>query len=247
MTRLFDADALSRYALEALLANECLAVRVSSFLEPHEVHGILHGINEVGMELYVGDTKGGSVERKGKIGPNLFRFKDELPEYFERVRTFDRETKPILFNGTNVPDRLVTALKNALPDGAEVHRAESASAGGKLSECTVRSLPAAPPHTDWIKAEMPDFDAFGQLIDQFAWNVYISTGQSGGETIIYDATDRAIAGQGAEPDIKIQPRPGDLILFRSRNVHAVLPTQGDRFTVSGFWGPRADGHVQYWV
>ena len=91
---------------------------------------------------------------------------------------------------------------------------------------------------------MPQFEAFSDLIDQFAWNVYISVGQTGGETAIYDT---GVPDHARRPALVLPPQRGDLLLFRTRNVHAVLPSEGARLTVSGFWGPTLQGHLKYWV
>lgn len=242
-----DVPFLSVERLSALLSNQLAAIRVRNFLSDIESADILGHITAIGMENYVGDTKGGTAERKGKIGPNLFRFKSDVEEYFSRVNSFDADVKPVLFQTLDVPGRFKEAMRHGLPPGAGLYRAISASRGRELSECTVRSLPSAPPHIDWIRAEMPDFDAVSSLTDQFAWNVYISTGQTGGNTLIYDLEDPAKLDAGMTPVADLRPLRGDLILFRTRNVHEVTPTVGNRFTVSGFWGPRGDGHFQYWV
>jgi hypothetical protein len=217
------------------------------FLSTDETISVSNRIHEIGIEFYVGDTKGGTSERKGKIGPNLFRFKDDLPEYFKRVSDFDANIKPVLFRDADVVGRFATLMQSAMTADVLFQRARSERLQTCLSDCTVRSLPAAPPHTDWIKVEMEDFDAVGSLADQFAWNVYISTGESGGQTVIYGTENKCAVQSGVAPKVIVRPNPGDLILFRTRHVHEVRQAQGDRITVSGFWGARRDGNYQYWV
>jgi hypothetical protein len=243
---MIETKKLTASELSALVEHKTLAIRMPDFLTRKEAHAILRHIYDVGIEFYVGDTKGGTSERKGKIGPNLFRFKDDLDEYFRRVAEFDTITKPQLFEDVDVVARFAGVMRSALSAGARFERA-SDRGQRSLSDCTVRSLPAAPPHTDWIKAEMEQFGAVSTLTDQFAWNVYLSTGESGGRTAIYPTESRACVADGLAPGAVIGPNPGDLLLFRTRNVHEVQPATGDRITVSGFWGPRTDGHFQYWV
>jgi hypothetical protein len=241
--RLVEESNLSPASLKALLAGEVLAIRIPSFLAPAECDAVERGIVQHGIEYYVGDTKADTEERKGKIGPNVFRFKDDLPEYFRRVREYEEEGQPMLFREVDVPGRFSQALASA--HGGPAMRARSSR--GCLSSCTVRALPSAPPHRDWIRAELPDFDAFATLQDQFAWNVYISVGRRGGETLVFDTEDPANVVSLDQWSVKHAPQRGDLLLFCTRNVHAVLPTDGDRLTVSGFWGPVSEGSLQYWV
>ena len=237
----------SRDCLGELLANKVAAMRLKGFLGVEQVSNIKNRIQQLGLETYVGDTKAGTEVVKGKIGPNLFRFKDDLPEYFSRLTEFEEHSRPVLFKEVDVPQIFKSFMKNALPRGSSFQRAHSRSYDSFLSECTVRSLPAAPPHNDWIAGELAGFDAVEELIDQFAWNIYISTGTEGGNLIIYDTTSRSEISNSPGKSVSIQPDPGDLILFRSRNYHEILNTSGDRYTVSGFWGPRRDNNFQYWV
>jgi hypothetical protein len=247
MSELREVTSLSPRDIDGLLNGQIRVVRVREFLSKAEIAALSGRINAVGMESYVGDTKAGTSEQKRKIGPNLFRFKHDTGEYFARVEGFERLERPRLFEEVDVPKRFKDALQAALPPHVSVFRARSTALGRDLSECIVRELLAAPRHTDWIRAEMPHFDAVSRLTDQFAWNVYISTGTSGGYTQVYATEDRSKMGPNTAADVSVRPEPGDLMLFRSRNVHEVTPAEGDRLTVSGFWGPRDDGHIQYWV
>ena len=233
----------TRADLLALLRNEILSIRIPAFLSECEVGSVLDAIDHVGIEFYVGDTKAGTAERKGKIGPNLFRFKDDIGAYYCRLTHYESDARPILFSKVDVPQRFKTLLQSAV--GVTVARAQAGL--GPLADCTVRSLPGAPLHTDWIVRELPTFEAFDGLLDQFAWNVYLKVGESGGQTLIYDTTNPATAALMDAATAEIIPQVGELILFRSRNVHAVNATLGDRLTISGFWGPCVTGDIRYWV
>lgn len=237
------SDAPSRSDILSLLRNETLAIRIRGFLDKNEVSGILRRISDVGIEYYIGDTKAGTSERKGKIGPNLFRFKNDLPAYLDRLAAFETDARPVLFAEVDVPARFRSLLMQTL--NRPMDRAKAA--GIALADCTVRALPGAPPHTDWIVHELPSFEAFDGLLDQFAWNVYLAVGDQGGETCIYKTPDLEAAEAMEAPSVVLKPEIGELILFRSRNVHAVTPTQGHRLTVSGFWGPCLSGTLRYWV
>jgi len=244
--RIVHEARLSSASLKALMRNEILAIRIPKFLSLAETEAVEHAIREVGVEYYVGDTKADTQERKGKIGPNLYRFKNDIPAYFERARSFERHDRPRLFKRIDVPGRFFDALRAAHGPYGTVEQACSSS-GGPLSTCTVRDLPSAPPHFDWIRGELPHFDAFSRLTDQFAWNIYVSVGQRGGATLIYGTQDPAEALAMDTPSLTLPPQRGDLLLFRARNVHAVEAAEGERLTVSGFWGPTTDERLLYWI
>ena len=97
-------------SLAALMRNDTLAIRIPGFLSPSETRAVEEAIHEVGLDYYVGDTKAASQQRKGKIGPNLFRFKDDLPAYFERARHFEAQDMPRLFRRVDVLDRFEQTL-----------------------------------------------------------------------------------------------------------------------------------------
>jgi hypothetical protein len=245
MKSVLSTNALTASDINAILNNDAMAIRIPEFLTANEVNDVIDGIKSIGVEYYLGDTKSGTMERKGKIGPNLYRFKDDIDAYFQRLEDYEQDAKPALFSRVDVPSRFRDLIQGAVAQPCEVLRATAEQ--GPLADCTVRALPSAPPHNDWISRELPHFSAFDGLLDQFAWNVYLSVGESGGETLIYDTTDPQVAVSMAHASASLKPVIGELILFRSRNVHAVNATKGDRLTVSGFWGPYSDGNIRYWV
>lgn len=243
MTLLITNPNPTKREILALLRNEALAIRVPEFLDKLEIERILRNIHRVGIEFYSGDTKAGTIERKGKIGPNLFRFKDDLDTYFTKVSHYEKNERPLIFSRTDISIKFKTLIQKRL----SCHVDRTKFAEKYLADCTVRALPGAPVHTDWIVRELPSFEAFDYLIDQFAWNVYLSVGESGGQTKIYDTTNPDTIELPQIRVSEITPCVGDLILFRSRNSHTVSPVSGERLTVSGFWGPTVSGGIQYWV
>ncbi|MHC1550770.1 2OG-Fe(II) oxygenase [Phyllobacterium sp. K27] len=102
--------------------------------------------------------------------------------------------------------------------------------------CTIRDLPSAPPHRDWMPGENTILSFANNITDQLAWNVYLKSGEEGGETIFYNESN-VDAISTTTQSTRNAPLQGDLLLFRSTNVHEVLPARGNRLTLSGFFGP----------
>lgn len=119
------------------------------------------------------------------------------------------------------------------------------------------------PHQDILAAESPDDPVANSLVAQFAANIYLSMGSSGGALEIYDidhsstgykdlsAGPRVISRDRLpQPSVILAPLVGDLIVFPSRHVHAVAPTRGNdpRITISFFLGIQdAQTQLKIWA
>jgi hypothetical protein len=84
---------------------------------------------------------------------------------------------------------------------------------------------------------------------QMGFNMFVSTPDIGGETLVWDrkwqpADENHRTGIGYSPEIlngqahvTVKPRAGDVIIFDSRNIHAVRPgNSGRRISLSFFIG-----------
>ena len=112
------------------------------------------------------------------------------------------------------------------------------------------------PHQDDIRDEVPACPEASEITAQFGLNLYLSMPESGGELELYmmqlpPVTYDTLRMSGrdsyavdlsrfGEPLIRVRPGPGDLILFNSRLLHAVMPGHGGRtrVTLSAFVGVR---------
>lgn len=232
----FNEEACKRFA-----SSDCAGLRISGLIAPDDLQNINAAISDVGLEYFEGDDKGGAVVRKGKLGPNFYRFKEDPSEYFRRTRL----TWPIFANDILSRVDLYSCVKDicstifGMPSQTAEHR------GRPMMGCTVRELGSAPVHRDWMPGESDALDFAGQLQDQMAWNFYLKMPQTGGETIIYhaNALTQLDAHTGAA---KVRPLAGDLVIFRSTQLHEVLPSHGERMTLSGFFGPTSD-RLLFWV
>ena len=120
-----------------------------------------------------------------------------------------------------------------------------------LSRCMRPGTPLLP-HHDMFARHAPGAPESKSLISQFGINVYVDVPAQGGELAMWtkevsDVEFLQLRGDNYaipmdrldEPDFKVKPQSGDLILFNARKLHAVLPGTGsNRLTLSAFVGYR---------
>ncbi len=228
-----------------ILKGKSPGVRLKEFISPGAAEGILRGIHEVGLEYYVGADKAGGEARKGKLGPNFFRFKDQPAEYFARVEHFRPIFREEIFRDCD-PAQL---FREACAKAFEMP-AQTATEGGKeFMVATVRDLPAAPVHFDWLPSDCPKLELTQRLTEQFAWNLFLELPENGGYTLIHnhDARDTTVFPKDSLWAGVAHSRC-DLTVFRSTYRHLVIPSEGSgsRITVSGFFGIR-ENNLVFWV
>ncbi len=228
-------------AIKKFSTGDRAGLRFKNFLQEYQTDLILHAISKIGIEYYNGDDKAGSVVRKGKLGPNFFRFKDDHSEYFRRARIFEKIFEERILTLVNFFPRVQEVASKAFSLGHGVAEHQDR----RMMNFTVRVLPEAPIHRDWMPGENTGLSFAPRLSDQFAWNIYLKTPESGGQTRIYKEQDPALANERSEY-VDVAPRVGELIIFRSTQAHAVLPSNGERLTLSGFFGITPE-KLLFWV
>ncbi len=217
--------------VQRLRSRQCGAIRIASFVQPADVAAIVSAINAAGIEYHVADDKAGSVARKGKLGPNFFRYRDQPEEYFRQVPQFRSLFDHQIFASDHPIHRLMGMVATAT--GLPVEVAQENGQG--FMHCVARDLPAAPRHTDWLPRDCPALGFAAQFKSQYAWNLYLELPSHGGETVIYHREEQ-------QPIVEntlrctVRSSVADLLIFQSTNVHEVLPAGGKRLTVSGFFG-----------
>jgi 2OG-Fe(II) oxygenase superfamily len=115
------------------------------------------------------------------------------------------------------------------------------------------------PHIDSKKIDIPDCWEAKTIGSQIAVNCYVDLPISGGELEIYDfePTDSELADLATDtyglnasklpaPALVIKPKLGELVLFRSTNVHAVRPSNGTRIAQSCFLAYRTNSAITGW-
>ncbi|WP_222840725.1 2OG-Fe(II) oxygenase [Actinosynnema mirum] len=100
------------------------------------------------------------------------------------------------------------------------------------------------------------------LVAQFAFNLYLSVPESGGETVVWrhrwqpgDEEFRPAGSYGYREEVvgsaesfTLRPRAGEALLFDPRNYHAVRPSSGGRRIALGFSvGLTDEGDLHVWA
>lgn len=236
-----DRTAPNLAAIKKFSTGDRAGLRFENFLQEYQVDLILHAVSKIGIEYYEGDDKAGGVVRKGKLGPNFFRFKSDHGEYFRRARIFEKVFEERILTLVNFFPRVQEVASKAFSLGHEVAQHQDR----RMMNFTVRALPEAPIHRDWMPGENTGLSFASRISDQFAWNIYLKTPKSGGQARIYKEQDTALVARGSEY-VDVAPRVGDLIIFRSTQAHSVLPSDGERLTLSGFFGITPE-KLLFWV
>lgn len=226
---------------DVLLGKEMYA-RFPGFLSKNECESIVKNVDKVGIEYYSGDNKNGKQDVKGKLGPNFFRYRFDRNEYNELNRKYSKVFLSEIFEEVNVVEKFKIFLEKTLKLEVKVPTLD----GNPFATCTIRDMPGAPKHRDWLPGECPDLLSHRNLIDQFAWNIYLELPETGGETIVYPTAETDTFSDVLQGDT-IKPMKGDLVIFRSTNIHEVRPGSSRRLTISGFFGPCRDGSMIIWV
>jgi hypothetical protein len=236
-----DSAAPSSATMQRFAEGECAGLRFKRFMTHDEISNILAAISKIGMEYYDGDDKAGRTVRKGKLGPNFFRFKDDQREYFRRVSVYEGIFNNQILAPVNFFARVQGAASKVFSRGSYIAEHE----GRRMMSCTVRALPEAPVHRDWMPGENTGLSFAPHIIDQFAWNVYLKMPEVGGHTRIYGERNPASVGENTIHS-EFVPSIGELVIFRSTQAHAVMPSRGDRLTLSGFFGTTTE-RLLFWV
>lgn len=115
-------------------------------------------------------------------------------------------------------------------------------------------------HADFANFISPTW-AISKIIAQYAWNIYLTDPGEGGETTVYNRPrekedDKHILKNtyGYDPElvknvelVKFKPQVGTLMLFNSRNFHAVEKCSKPRLTMGGHAGLPPNNEVLMWV
>ncbi len=188
-----------------------------------------------------------------KVGKAVFDYADtphRINEYYDQI---EHVTEMLcgFFDGDTPLKQLLEELNNCWPAGAEVeHFHDRPMYYGLLRDFPPESY--ALPHQDMTHWDIPQTSRLSEVSAQFAANVYLQVPRKGGELVVYQRSiqDReeykkcqnsdnyGLDIDKAQPAayITIVPKPGDLVLFNSHNIHEVKPNSSDvrRITTSCF-------------
>ncbi len=247
-----ECGAVEPALVRQLFDNRIAAIRVPGFISEAACERSVEAITAAGFDYYE------DVDPPiGRIGITQFENRDEKSRYLALASLANKARTGIFLGLPDPFEQVWNALRSvwdapvrlaAEPDGATYF------AG------LIRLINEALVHCDWAPHDAERW-AIGSITGQIAWNVYLSLPAEGGETVVYDApwTEDAELYKSRENygyapklvdgsrSVRITPRRGELVLFNSRNMHAVAPASGGhRITISSFIGRTAEGGLVLW-
>lgn len=250
-----ELPALDHDSLRALLRNEIGAVTVPRFIGDEQREAIHATLMDSGdWSFYEGTSP-----PLGRLGITQYEHHDSKDRYLDsapgatarRSEILDPLPDPVntvveAFDAA-WPDRVGLAEEDGRPYFAGVFRR---GGGGGVAI-----------HADWGPRDGPGW-AIERLTGQFAWNLFFSSPGEGGELIVYDYPWQPELEQHArqrfndyDPElfescrrVEVQPEPGVLMVFNSRNAHAVGPSSNGeaRVAVGSFIGVTDDSQLAFW-
>ncbi len=248
-----ELPALTHESLQALLRNEVGAVTVPSFVDEQERDETYAALLDVpDWSFYEGSTL-------GRLGITQYEHFGKKDEYFDAapgataMRTTALEPLP------DPVDTVIDAFSTAWP--GEVGVAEEDGRPYFVGIARRGGDGGVAIHSDWGPRDGPGW-TIGEISDQFAWNLFYSAPGDGGELVVYDypwepeLEDHAkLRFYDYDPKlfessrrVEVAPEPGILMVFNSRNAHAVKESSNAeaRVAVGSFIGVTGDGDLAFW-
>lgn len=250
---ILERDKLLEQDLMDLIHGRILALRIHPFIDEETCK-----MWQTPLESSIDLSRYSNAEdvRVNRIGMTLFETENnpqKLNRYFESAKTTFDIVENLLY-GDNPIRNIQYGINRIWDSGSIVEQLN----GQSMNPGIIRSFESTPegglpPHMDSLVKDIPNSseNSMGTMSCQLAANLYISTPEEGGELEIWDYTpslDGLKELQTGSHDFIdrnkipvssriIRPRSGELILFRSTCIHAVLPSSGGmRTTASCFIG-----------
>ncbi|WP_090947353.1 2OG-Fe(II) oxygenase [Nonomuraea jiangxiensis] len=238
------ADRFERRLLADLAAGRCAAIRVHDFFSPAECEVVMRALLDVEFATYGRARVQPEVMRFG-VGVSDYRRDGRISEEFWAAVDEGRRAWEAL-NLPFDPFALCRSRLGAdLPQQVEVGRHDGhAMSPGVAREPNQGFLV----HFDDAQREFPGGFLDENVVCQFAFNLYLSVPEEGGETVVWrhrwhptDDSHRPDGSYGFKEDVVgaaesflMRPRKGEAVLLEPRNFHAVRPSKGGRRISLGF-------------
>jgi hypothetical protein len=170
-------------------------------------------------------------------------------QYWRQAPDWNQKLRQVYFPSASPVDRLHVELDEILPRGLRLLRDASGEPAFAGLVRVFGEGAGADPHTDHLENDAPRGRLAFTPAEQIAVNVHLRSATQGGELAIWswkptrdEYDELRIPGwygldrsKLSEPTVVVRPEVGDLILFSSHNVHAVLPSRrSPRVTASFF-------------
>ncbi|MFG1889105.1 hypothetical protein ACGFIR_14705 [Micromonospora sp. NPDC049051] len=253
---LVETKELDEELIRLLFDNRIAAIRVPGFLSEGITRAVARAIQEQGFDYY--EQVNPPI---GRIGITQYEHRHESgrrEKYFAQAAGATRRRRKLFQDGGDLLHLVLQQIGRAWSWPVGVARD---TYGREYFAGLVRIIDEALLHCDWAPHDAPGW-SIGSIDAQLTWNIYCSTPERGGATVVYnrpwteDAEQFLIEGTyGYESQVvagvsslHIEPREADLILFNSRNFHRVEAGSGmgDRISVSSFIGRTTNSDLVAW-
>jgi hypothetical protein len=261
----FIGNSLEKQALQSLFKNNIKAIIIPNFTDT--------AICQLAVEklLKKGITEYTNAPGIGRLGISYFETtgnSEMMKKYFDETRNNLASIRRCFYPYEPPLEKLKSSLDEIwpYPVGTEAKLPKSSdspeiSIPKKMFYGLIRSLESDKeiyPHED--KRERDDSD-MPSLAGQVAANVYLQNPEAGGDLDLFDLSldtetydkmrgDNYGISRDKLPEIilRVRPAQGDLILFNSRNLHAVTKVVGKtrRISISTFIGLHPSGALKLW-
>jgi len=259
--RSFDPEPLNPASLAALFANEIPAIRIPDFCTPAECAAFERAID---VAVAQGAMSFYSFEPPlGFIGMSQFEYRHKPKRaYFTDVTEAHRRQRIVLDRSFDAVGRM-RELIEANYDGGDLLGEEPE---GRYFAGNIRdSSNGAALHADFAPYSAPGY-LIGNVTEQISWNLFVSVPEVGGRTTVYNVYWQADVEPGKVAENKpgsfawdkvegaqryvYQPRPGEVVIFNSRNLHIFEGGKADsrrrRLQINAFVGKLPDGDLVMW-
>jgi L-gamma-glutamyl-L-propargylglycine hydroxylase len=238
------ATCFTRDHIADLAAGRCAAIQVPDFLPESACTEILDALSKVQFDAY--GTK--------RVYPPVMRFGVGVSDHRQNGVVADSywaalDTSRLAWLGLGLPDDPFRLCRDLLgthwPNRVGVGCRDGRELGAGVAREPNQGFVV---HFDDAAREFSGNLLDANLVAQFAFNLYLSVPQSGGETVVWrhrwDPADEAFriphsygytnAVVGQAESFELKPSVGLALLFNPRNFHAVRPSQDSRRIALGF-------------
>lgn len=251
------SDGLTHEALQRLALGDALVLHVRQFIDPSVCRSLAQRAEGYGYSSYLNVP---SVRRIGMAYYETEGKSELIRQYFEQAKENTNSFRRACLPFVSPIDTLRCVLDETWRHGAQLQTLFGQKMFIGLSRM-VEPGTTFLAHHDIFAEDAPGCAEATELKAQFGANIYLQMPQTGGSLLMWqreipskefavlkgDTYGIKVEELGT-PDLVITPRPGDLLIFNSRKIHAVSPGVGaNRLALSCFVGYRGESQpLTYW-